>query len=136
MGAKGPVPGGEAVLVAAAVIEKDGMFLVAQRKEGGGEPLKWEFPGGKVERGESPEQCLRREMMEELGIGISVGEQICTSPGFSGGTEILLFAFRATISSGEPRAIDVRDWRWVRKGDLPGLDWAKADREVVRTLLQ
>jgi 8-oxo-dGTP diphosphatase len=125
-----------AILVAAAVIERDGRFLVAQRKEGGGEPLKWEFPGGKVERGESPEECLRREIGEELGLDIAVGGQICTSPGWSRGSEIMLLAYRASIISGEPRAIDVKDWRWAGKEELPSFDWADADRAVVRHLLR
>ncbi len=128
--------GGQAILVAAAVIERDGKFLVAQRKEGGGEPLKWEFPGGKVEWGESPEECLRREMREELGLSIEVGEQVCTSPGYSGNSEIMLLAYRASIAAGEPEAIDVKDWRWVAKADLPGLDWAAADRMVVGKIME
>ena len=129
-------PGRRPVLVVAGVIEKGGKILVAQRKaDCAREALRWEFPGGKVEYGETPQESLRREIKEELGIQIDVGEPFCASSAVSGGMHIVLLVFRAGVSGGEPRAIDVKDWRWVRKDELGGFDWAAADAPVVRKLL-
>jgi 8-oxo-dGTP diphosphatase len=62
--------------VVAAVIERDGLVLICQRKRGGRHPLKWEFPGGKIESGEDPKTALERELREELGIAARIGEQL------------------------------------------------------------
>ena len=67
------------LLVAAAVIEKDGKILIAQRKKGWRFAGKWEFPGGKIEPNETPEECLRRELREELGIETEIGDFFCVS---------------------------------------------------------
>lgn len=125
------------VLVVAGVIVKDGKVLVAQRKaDCRREPLKWEFPGGKVEYGEAPQESLRREIMEELGVGIEVGEPFCASSAVSGGMHVVLLFFKATLASGEPRPIDVNDWRWLDAGSLGDLDWAAADLPAVRKLME
>lgn len=65
--------------VTAAVIEKDGRVLIAQRKTGDALAGKWEFPGGKLEPGETPEACLRRELREEFGVETEIGDFICSS---------------------------------------------------------
>ncbi len=124
------------VLVVAGIIEKGGKILVAQRKEDcAREALKWEFPGGKVEYGEAPQDSLKREIREELGMEIEVGEPFAASSAVSGGMHIVLLAFRAR-TGGEPEAIDVKDWRWAAVGELGGFDWAEADIPIVRKLME
>ena len=66
-------------IVTAAVIERDGHILIAKRRQGSRFAGKWEFPGGKLEKGETPEQCLKRELQEELEIVTVVGDLICTT---------------------------------------------------------
>ncbi len=123
------------VPVVAAIITKGGKVLIAQRKPGcAREPLKWEFPGGKVEEGETPQQALAREIMEELGVRIEVGEPFSVTSAFGGGMHIVLIAFMARLRGGEPKAIDVNDWRWVRRSELAGYDWAHADRPIASKL--
>ncbi len=127
---------GKPVLVVAGIIEKGGKLLVAQRKEDcAREALKWEFPGGKVEYGESPQDSLKREIMEELGLEIEVGEPFAASSVVSGKMHVVLLAFRAR-TGGEPKAIDVKDWRWAGADELDGFDWARADIPIVRKLMQ
>ena len=124
------------MLVVAGVIEKNGKVLIAQRKEDcPREPLMWEFPGGKVERGEMPPQSLKREIKEELGVEIDVGGKFCESSLKDKGVEITLVAYRAGWKSGEAKALDVRDFRWVRVQELGGFAWAKADIPIVEKLM-
>ena len=123
------------MLVTAAVIRKGRKVLIAQRKEDcPREPQKWEFPGGKVESGETPQEALRREIMEELGVRISVGEPFTVSSSRKGGTQIVLLSFMCAIGNSEPRALQCRDIRWVPAGELEGFDWAEADIPIVRKL--
>ena len=87
--------------VTAAVIERDGAILVARRAPGHKLAGLWEFPGGKVEDGESLEECLRRELVEELGISCSIGTVVAGSECHHGDYAIRLIALRATILTGE-----------------------------------
>jgi 8-oxo-dGTP diphosphatase len=125
------------MLVVAGVIRKDGKLLIAQRKYGcPREPGKWEFPGGKVERGETPQQSLEREIMEELGVRITVGARFCQTSVESNGVRIRLVAYLAGWAGGEPRALDCEDFRWVAPGELSRYDWADADEPIARRLLR
>src|ERR1700736_164945 len=94
----------EMVEVVAAIIEREGKILIGQRKAEQSHPLKWEFPGGKVESGETPEQALARELEEELGVRHTAAEEITryqfTYPGLD---PILLHFFRVHSFEGEPR---------------------------------
>jgi len=124
------------MLVVAGIIEKNGKVLIAQRKEDcPREPLMWEFPGGKVERGETPAQSLKREIKEELGIEIDVGEKFLETSLEDKGVEIALAAYRARWKSGAAKAIDVRDFRWVEVEELGGFEFAKADVPIVEKLM-
>ncbi|MCI0504020.1 (deoxy)nucleoside triphosphate pyrophosphohydrolase [Candidatus Micrarchaeota archaeon] len=126
----------ETVLVVAGVIRKGDMLLIAQRKDDcKREPGKWEFPGGKAEAGETPQKALAREIMEELGVRIEAGKRVfCVSHAEGRGIRIRLQAYLADWRDGEPKALDVKDFRWVRIAELDGYDWARADLPIVRKL--
>jgi len=121
-------------MVTAAVIERDGKVLVARRKPelvAGG---LWEFPGGKLEAGETPERGLARELAEELGVPARVGEHLCTVP-FSG--EIASFelvVFRTELLGEDLRLTDHDEIRWLAPGDMDEAEFSKPDRPVVRLL--
>ena len=120
--------------VTAAIIQHKGKILIARRPEG--DPLagKWEFPGGKIEPGEAPAECLRREIKEELGIEISVGEFFADSIYYYPAKIIRLQAFRATWMSGriELRSHDAIEW--VTTKDLKKFDFAPADIPFINNL--
>jgi 8-oxo-dGTP diphosphatase len=94
-------------------------------------PLKWEFPGGKINDGESPEECLKRELVEELGIEISVGQPLPatthTYPTFT----VTLYPFSCTIISGEITLHEHSAMVWLPIEKLHTLDWAEADWPVI-----
>lgn len=126
----------ETMQVVAGIITKDGRVLLAQRKDDcKREAGKWEFPGGKIEKGETPEEALRREIMEELGVNIEVGSEFCRSTASKKGARIDMRTFFARHVSGEPKAIDCKAFRWADIRELDGLDWAAADIPVVKKLL-
>ncbi len=108
----------EAIEVTAAIIERDGLVLIARRPPGGRHPGCWEFPGGKVEPGETSQKCLAREMAEEMGVGIEVGELLAKGYHAYPDITIELFAFRCVIVSGEPADVGCSAHRWVRPADL------------------
>jgi 8-oxo-dGTP diphosphatase len=122
--------------VACAIIERDGLILSAQRKAGMRLALKWEFPGGKIDPGENPEQCLRRELMEELGISVDIVRQLdrVTHP-YSFFT-VTLYPFVCTIASGEPAMIEHAAFLWLPPDELLSLDWAEADIPLIKHFLQ
>lgn len=124
------------MLVVAAVIVRDGRVLACQRSRSGRFPLKWEFPGGKVQSGESPEAALIRELREELSVQASVGVEICRTrhkyAEMPSAIELIFFA--ATIESGE---IDNRVFErieWIEPRELPRMDFLDADREFISQL--
>ena len=120
------------VQVVAAVFESDGKILIGQRMARQSHPLKWEFPGGKVEPGESPEQALARELHEELGISGAAGDVITrylfTYPGKD---PIELIFFRVRRFSGQPQNLIFHDLRWQPMFELAGLDFVEGDREFI-----
>jgi len=120
--------------VVAAVIEKDGKVLVARRKPGLVAGGLWEFPGGKLEDGETAEKCLERELEEELGVNARVGDLLCSVP-FSGALAAFeLLVFRAELLSDSFRLTDHDEIRWQAPGDMDETLFSKPDRPVVRML--
>ncbi|HNW43156.1 MAG TPA: 8-oxo-dGTP diphosphatase MutT [Elusimicrobiales bacterium] len=122
--------------VTAAVIEKEGKILLARRKQGGALAGKWEFPGGKVEPGETPEQCLRRELREELGVDTKIGGFICSSKFEYKHLRIELLVYRASPIAGEFTAIAHERLEWAAVGELANYDLSSADIPVAALLQQ
>jgi len=126
--------GQKTITVTAAVIEKDGRVLCARRKPGLVAGGLWEFPGGKLEDGETPERGLRRELVEEFGVDARVGEFICSVP-FSGSlASFELVVFRAELSGEDLRLTDHDEIRWLRPEEMDESVFSKPDRPVVRML--
>lgn len=119
--------------VVAAVIERDGRLLVSLRHPRGSRPGQWEFPGGKIERGESEPEALVREIREELGCACEVGPLVrrIVHPFPAVDVEI---AFFSTVLHGEPRPLCMAELRWVARSELEGLDFLEADRPFVAEL--
>jgi A/G-specific adenine glycosylase len=120
--------------VTAAVIRKNGRLLIAQRPLGGRLGGLWEFPGGKVESGETLPQCLRREIKEELGIRIKVGQQITSIDHAYTHFRITLHAFECELVAGKPQALQVQDFKWVGMSELRKYAFAKTDLRIIETL--
>ncbi|SMB98813.1 8-oxo-dGTP diphosphatase [Thermanaeromonas toyohensis ToBE] len=124
------------VKVAAAVIKKNGKVLVCRRPAGDKLAFKWEFPGGKIEKGETPESCLEREVLEELGIKIRVGDLICTSAYDYEHISIELLAFLADWVSGTIIPYVHDEIRWVNLAELNLLEFVPADLPIVEKLMK
>ncbi len=121
------------IVVLAAVIEEDSAFLLTRRLEGTHLAGTWEFPGGKCEPDESHEACLRRELMEELGVDAEVGDEIfAITHAYSGRTVEL--HFRQCTLKGAPEPQIGQQMRWVRREDLGALEFPEADRELIEML--
>jgi 8-oxo-dGTP diphosphatase len=99
-------------------------------------PLKWEFPGGKIQTGETPEDCIRRELLEELGVKARVGQALPPSTHSYPDFTITLYPFLCVLESGELTPLEHEEIAWMEPQDLLRLDWAEADRPVVNALLE
>lgn len=117
--------------VACGIIEKDGLILAAQRGPAMSLSLKWEFPGGKIREGESPEDCLRRELGEELGIKVAVLEALSPTTHRYPSFTVTLYPMRCAIASGTLIAHEHAALAWLDSGRLGSLDWAAADLPVI-----
>lgn len=124
------------IIVSAAMIRDKNKILLGQRKPDSHLALKWEFPGGKLEAGESPEECLQREIKEELDMDISVGRIFEVIFQDYGNRSILLLCYEAFIKDGVPRVVDCHDFKWVDKEELLEMDLAEADRIIAKRLAQ
>src|SRR5580704_11043852 len=124
------------VQVVAAILERDGNVLIGRRKPEQSHPLKWEFPGGKVEPGESPEQALARELEEELGIRGAEGKEIdAYEYSYPGKNPIRLIFYRVTRFEGEPENRIFHEMRWEVAAQLAEYDFLEGDTEFVRRLV-
>jgi 8-oxo-dGTP diphosphatase len=123
-------------IVTAAVIERSGRILIARRKKGDRMEGKWEFPGGKLEGNESPEECLCRELHEEFGIEAEIGDFLLSSPYEYSHLKIELLAFRATYISGDFNLNDHDEIRWVLPSELGRYNLAGADVPVADILMK
>lgn len=125
------------VEVVAAVLMRDGKILIGQRKRGGRHPLKWEFPGGKVEPGEDPRAALVRELREELNVDAVIGEELDSyEVNYGDGIRILLHFYRVTQFHGELRNLDFEQIRWEKPELLPKYDFLEGDVTFVSKLGQ
>ncbi len=113
---------------------EDGRLLIAQRPPHGMLGGLWEFPGGKLEPGESLPECLQREIMEELGIAIEVGAKLTAVEHTYTHLRITLHAFHCRVLHGEPQALGVADWVWARPDELDRYAFPVTDLKVIRAL--
>ena len=121
--------------VVAAVTEKDGRILICRRKRGQAHELKWEFPGGKVEPGETPSAALKRELTEELGIDAAIGTEIIRYEyAYPGKSLILLIFFAVSEYTGEARNLVFEEIAWEPRHRLPGYDFLEGDIDFVHQL--
>lgn len=117
--------------VVAAVVRRGGRVMVCQRRPEAHNGLKWEFPGGKIEPGESPEAALARELLEELALRADVGRVIDAVRYRYPDREVLVLFYDCRVEAGEPRAVDCNAVAWVAPDDLRRYDFAGADRAFV-----
>jgi len=123
------------VQVVAALIERDGRVLICQRRATDRYPLRWEFPGGKVEPGEDPRAALARELEEELAIRVAVGEEVLRYQyRYPRRSPIVLIFYRVRDYSGELRNRQFAQTRWEDPARLAQYDFVDGDREFVSRL--
>jgi len=121
-------------IVVAAVIEDDGTFLVTRRPEGTHLGGLWEFPGGKLDAGETHEQALAREIREELDSDIEVGALLLETEHAYADRTVSLCFYRCALR-GSPRPLLGQQIRWVPRAELRTLDFPPADEDVIRLLM-
>jgi len=127
------VGGPDYIIVTAALIERDGRFLVTRRVEGVHLAGYWEFPGGKCEPGEPHDTCLRREILEELGVDIVVHGLVFEISHAYEDRGVHLFFYTCTLA-GEPRPLLGQEMRWVARAELGALEFPPADTELIAML--
>ena len=121
------------LIVVAAVIERDGRFLVTRRQAGVHLAGMWEFPGGKIDRDETHVDALRRELREELDTDVSVGDLVLATTHAYTEKTVTLYFYRCRLL-GEPRPMLGQEMRWVDREELPTLPFPPADEQLIRTL--
>jgi len=121
--------------VVAALIWREGKILICQRTRHQPMPLKWEFPGGKIEEGEQPRDALRRELDEELGIAAEIGDEVARlRHDYPSGNSVELRFFDVRSYAGEVENRIFREILWAIPADLPKYDFLEADLTLVRDL--
>lgn len=123
-------------IVTAAVLSRDGKILLTKRHSKGLLGGMWEFPGGKIEKGETLEGCLTREIREELGVDVRVGNPFGIYQHAYTHFRIILHAFRCELAVGEPRPIEAAELAWVNPADLGGYPMGKVDRQIAKKLVE
>ena len=128
-------PARRRIRVVAAMLERDGAYLITQRRPGGTLPLLWEFPGGRAEEGESDADALKRELREEMRIEVDVqGLSVHTEHTYTD-YDLDFRAYKCALVSGEPQHVGVHDHRWVLPPDLDRYEFPPADEQTMRKLL-
>ncbi|MGG2196822.1 (deoxy)nucleoside triphosphate pyrophosphohydrolase [Paenibacillus validus] len=123
--------------VAAAIIENEhGQILIARRKKGKAQEGLWEFPGGKIENNETVEECLKRELLEEMNINIRPYESFGVNDHYYGSTHIRLYAHKAKFVSGALVLVDHNQCEWVYPKYLRKYEFAPADVKFVEMLIR
>ncbi len=121
--------------VVTGLIQREGKVLVGQRPEGQTLPGVWEFPGGKIELGESPEEALERELREELGIVADIGPLALAATHRYGLTGIVLLFFRIDFWKGELKPVHHTELKWVRPSELAKLKLPEANTIILPRIL-
>jgi 8-oxo-dGTP diphosphatase len=121
--------------VTAALVRRGGRLLAAQRPEGETRGGCWEFPGGKIEVGESPEGCLARELHEELALEVSVRDHYLSVTHDYPDVRVHLHAYLCEVAGGTPTPLEHQRIRWLSPQELPALSWSEADRPIVEKLI-
>ena len=124
-----------AIRVTCGVILKDGKVLAAQRSEKMKLPLKWEFPGGKIQIGETEEECIKREIKEELNICITIKYRLHSVHHAYDDFQIELIPFIVEFENGSLRLHEHRQIAWLTNNELRTLDWASADIPILEEFL-
>ena len=125
----------QTLVVTAAVVERNGRFLVTRRQKGVHLEGFWEFPGGKCERDESLGACLRREVREELDVDARIGDEVFTTTHAYPERRVELHFFQCELL-GEPRPLVGQELRWVPRAELTALDFPPADAELIEKLAE
>ena len=119
--------------VVAAIMQREGAYFATQRGYGEFEGM-WEFPGGKIEPGESPEDALKREIQEELGVDIAIEELLCTTEYDYPSFHLTMHCYLCGIETGEIELREHKSARWLTSETLDSVEWLPADKEVVEIL--
>ena len=119
--------------VVAAIIHRDGAYFATQRGYGEFEGM-WEFPGGKIEPGESREVALRREIQEELGIDIIIENLLCTTEYDYPSFHLTMHCYLCSVASGDIELREHKSARWLTAETLDSVEWLPADKEVIDKL--
>lgn len=119
--------------VVAAILHKNGTYLATQRGYGEFEGM-WEFPGGKIEKNESHEDALKREIQEELGVDISVDKYLCTTEYDYPSFHLTMHCFLCNINAGDVELREHKSSKWLTLDELNNVEWLPADVAVVDTL--
>lgn len=122
--------------VACAIIEKGQLVLAAQRSATMSLPLKWEFPGGKIDPGESCEECLQRELIEEMGITVKIHHTLPPFTHHYSTFTVTLYPYVCTVEQGELILHEHAAISWLPPAELYSLDWAEADLPVIEAYLE
>jgi len=124
------------LVVAGLIVDERGLVLITQRRADQALGGLWEFPGGKIEPGEAPAHALARELVEELGATVDVGQVWDVLHHEYPTFELLMIVYRCRLRAGETaRAVEVADLLWVPAAQLPGHDILPADRPLVERLV-
>ncbi len=130
-----PVPAPKVKRVVAGILARGDEILCCQRPKHDPFPFKWEFPGGKIEPGETPQQALVRELEEELAVKAEIGSLVRTvRHAYTSGVVVELHFFRVTRWTGEIQNIVFHDVRWVPRQEMATMDFLEADRPLVAEL--
>jgi len=119
--------------VVAAILHRDGAYFATQRGYGEFEGM-WEFPGGKIEPGESREVALKREIQEELGVDIAIENILCTTEYDYPSFHLTMHCYLCSIASGEIELREHKSARWLRPEELGNVEWLPADKDVISRL--